>query len=773
MRKYLSYVTYIFFFLLALLFYAPFLSGARILAYRDLALYFFPFRYLMVKSVLGGHLPLWDRFVFCGHPLLATLQIGFFYPLTFIYYIVPFNLAFNYFSVIHYFLAGSFMYLLARHWGMKKIPATLAGLVFMLSGFLVSAANMNTTLTSITWLPLLFILFDRVLTDGRPRYTISLSLVFCLLFLGGEPTVSYISALMLFTYGLLSGRDFLRSAHKFIGAGVLALMLVSVQIIPFFELVINSVRTSRLSFEFFINMSSYPPRELVNLVVPFFWGNFIKQTYNKMLVGDNFQIWMLSAYVGIIPAVLMMFAFFRKNKIVFFLLAWAALSILLAMGKFTPVYNWAYSFFPGMKLIRYPVKFFSMAAFVMPLLAAFGLQNIMSYYREKKVALSFMGVLVVLMAVGFGILLFRESLYITYRSWFPRDLHFAFVDMIKVNFSAIIRHILVICLELAAVLVFFWLMVKGRIKNAVFGLVVILMVACDLFAANSLINIPVERQSLEGVSAFISPVINDKGLFRVFPCYEADASPVFYEDYSDVVEGLRDRFVPNLLITHNVSYLLGRESIESRRVIRLNEQLMTNSLEAALPLLSLYNVKYIFSSDKLNIKGLELANSEERFEGQFLLYRNNDHLPRAFLAAASRSVTGPEEALQALAVPGFSAYRTVIIENGPEKGSPFARGGLRFNSYDNNYAEIMVNTEDDCWLYMSDAMFPGWKALLDGKKVEIYNANYIGRAVFIPRGGHKVEFIYSPASFKIGALISGLTLLGLLGMGCYNLLLRK
>ncbi|MDD5593958.1 MAG: hypothetical protein PHG97_04400, partial [Candidatus Margulisbacteria bacterium] len=103
------------FLLTTLLFFARFLTGEQIMAFKDLSRYFYPLRYLMVAQVMSGHLPLWNPYIYCGFPLLATLQICFFYPLTVVYYLLPFNLGFNYYIILHYFLAACFMYALLRY----------------------------------------------------------------------------------------------------------------------------------------------------------------------------------------------------------------------------------------------------------------------------------------------------------------------------------------------------------------------------------------------------------------------------------------------------------------------------------------------------------------------------------------------------------------------------------------------------------------------------------------------------------------------------------
>ncbi|MBH0204076.1 MAG: YfhO family protein [Nitrospira sp.] len=57
-------------------------------------------------------------------------------------------------------------------------------------------------------------------------------------------------------------------------------------------------------------------------------------------------------------------------------------------------------------------------------------------------------------------------------------------------------------------------------------------------------------------------------------------------------------------------------------------------------------------------------------------------------------------------------------------------------------------------LVLTDAFYPGWKVRVDGEEQKILRANYLFRAVALPAGNHKVEFIYDPASFKVGLMIS-------------------
>jgi len=68
-------------------------------------------------------------------------------------------------------------------------------------------------------------------------------------------------------------------------------------------------------------------------------------------------------------------------------------------------------------------------------------------------------------------------------------------------------------------------------------------------------------------------------------------------------------------------------------------------------------------------------------------------------------------------------------------------------------------------LFVSETYYPGWRATLDGREVKIEPSHQIFRAIKVPAGEHKVKFVYDPLSFKIGSLISLLTLAGLIGIG--------
>jgi uncharacterized membrane protein YfhO len=69
--------------------------------------------------------------------------------------------------------------------------------------------------------------------------------------------------------------------------------------------------------------------------------------------------------------------------------------------------------------------------------------------------------------------------------------------------------------------------------------------------------------------------------------------------------------------------------------------------------------------------------------------------------------------------------------------------------------EVLVRSQRDAFLVLSEVFYPGWEARLDGREVEILCANYIFRAVLVPRGEHTVSLRYRPRSVLWGALLTG------------------
>lgn len=157
------------------------------------------------------------------------------------------------------------------------------------------------------------------------------------------------------------------------------------------------------------------------------------------------------------------------------------------------------------------------------------------------------------------------------------------------------------------------------------------------------------------------------------------------------------------------------------------------------------------------------------YDGEVRIYENRNAFPRAFVVHRVEEVSDMEEAIARMKGAGFDPAQVAVIEGELPPAQAAALGGgrgegrssVQFVKYEDNEVRLRVRTERAGLLVLSDTYYPGWKAYVDGEKVRIYPTDVALRSVFLEPGEHEVRFVFAPTSFKIGSLISGLSLLAL------------
>jgi hypothetical protein len=124
--------------------------------------------------------------------------------------------------------------------------------------------------------------------------------------------------------------------------------------------------------------------------------------------------------------------------------------------------------------------------------------------------------------------------------------------------------------------------------------------------------------------------------------------------------------------------------------------------------------------------------------------------------------------MDAVLDPSFDGRRTVVTPT-PLPGLPKATGGAspgagtaRITTYEPERVVVEATATRPSELVLTDLSFPGWKVTLDGKNADIHRVDYLMRGTSLPAGHHRVEFRYEPLSFRLGALVSLIALLGLI-----------
>jgi hypothetical protein len=150
------------------------------------------------------------------------------------------------------------------------------------------------------------------------------------------------------------------------------------------------------------------------------------------------------------------------------------------------------------------------------------------------------------------------------------------------------------------------------------------------------------------------------------------------------------------------------------------------------------------------------------------IFENARLLPRVWLATEVRILTDAE-ILNVIRQAKFSdgktwdARRVVLVESAFAftSASPDPNAKAEMTLAEPNQVSVKTKSAEPSILVLSANHYPGWRAYVDGRLVDTLRVDYNLRGVSLSAGEHNVEFVYRPKSVLIGAVISLLTLIGL------------
>lgn len=220
----------------AILFADVFVLGSGFYV-RDTFFDYLPSRFVFRQAVLGGELPLWNRFYSAGQPLAANPGFQAFYPGTWLCLLPSFLLGFNLEIVLHVALAAAGMFLMLRDRG-RGVEASIFGAVaFALGGAILSLTNLLPFLTAAAWWPLI-LMFVRRRSAGGIALALGMSL------LAAEQSIVIQTFLLL---AVFAGRALLD--RRVILGVVLAVAIGAVQLVPAVDLMRDTQRGRALTKE--------------------------------------------------------------------------------------------------------------------------------------------------------------------------------------------------------------------------------------------------------------------------------------------------------------------------------------------------------------------------------------------------------------------------------------------------------------------------------------------------------------------------------------------
>ena len=134
----------------------------------DVALQEIPWRKAVREAVKNGRLPLWNRFVLAGEPLLAVQQHAFFHPATWIGFLLPLAQAWTFEMALRYFLSLLCAYLFLRDLACGEAAALLGAVGWAFCDYMVFFLGYPLTPAAAPF-PLLLLGLRRLVSAGDRR----------------------------------------------------------------------------------------------------------------------------------------------------------------------------------------------------------------------------------------------------------------------------------------------------------------------------------------------------------------------------------------------------------------------------------------------------------------------------------------------------------------------------------------------------------------------------------------------------------------------------
>ncbi|MBI3813755.1 MAG: YfhO family protein [Nitrospinae bacterium] len=713
------------------------------------------------ETLRQGIIPLWNPYIFSGTPFIATLQTAIFYPLNLPFLFLPVSTAINWSIAFHLFLSEIFTYYLLKYYGIGRLGSIVAGIVYTFSApqiMHVYAGHLN-VLTAMVWTPPGFLFLDRFIREENWRYGIFLSLTITFQFLSGQPQYLFYSMIALSLYLLflligsrIDGNRWVKIGKKgimFFTAIFFSLALSAAQMFPTVEMIKYSTRET-LSYEW-ISMFSFPPENLITFLIPDFFGDMQKLHY----WGKNY-LWEMSVYAGIMPILLTTAAlFFFRNRAIWFFTGTAVISIIFAMGKYTPLLKFLYNYIPIFHLFRGNSKFIFLNALSIAVLSGFGADAVSKrLYMERQFRIVFTGffiLIIVSMFVMYAVFddtWFREAINrAVYSGDFFGGAEPVMQSGFEVTAAAFFRKS-VAWTMLLFILCFTILLLHSykKLKGKTFSVIIIAITILDLFAFGMRYMATFDSREVYWDEDVVKFLKKDIQPFRVIaPSMDANSG------MASRIETLGG-YEPMMLKRYS-------EFINFSQGYSQDKPDLYLSINSINRLTDLLNAKYLVlkSGDKVNHPSFKPVFNN----GRFSIFKNLNAMPRSFIVHKYKVIGDRDSVFKEMMSPEFNPADSVILEEDIEnifvKSADISPSPI-FMDYSPNHIKIEAISNTPCLLILGDSYYPGWRAFIDGNETKIYRANYVMRAVVLTKGRHTVEFIYTPLSFKIAVIISLITI---------------
>ena len=483
---------------------------------------------------------------------------------------------------------------------------------------------------------------------------------------------------------------------------------------------------SNSSFYQILRKSGYSPLESNQIVKnsPTYWGNqpFVEAP----------------AYVGIAVFFLFVFSvFLYRGNHRSWLLASIILSLLLSFGKnFSFLTDLFINYFPIYDKFRAVSSIQVILELCIPIMAILGLSSLFSVKimtKSKIRALNFTGMVFLLILI----VLYLIKGFLPFSGISDQFIDETIVEALiedrkEIYVSQLLKSFIFILIIYSLIFLF----IKEKLKKNYFIVSLAIIISTDLILFSK--NYVNDENFVDAVNVenpynldeVYKSIIDDKSDYRVLDLTENSTKPNYFFNsingyhaaklgrYNDVMDFYLNKNHLNTLSMLNTKYIIFNQEGE--------KQIFKNEFSSGSAWFVKENIN-VFDDDQ-EIKSLDTLNYKE--------------------ISVSQSFESKKY---------YNNTSSIVVA---EKKSDYIR-------YD-------VSSDDTGLIIFSEIFYPkGWKAYINDQEVTMERFNYILRGLEVPKGKHRLEFVFDPTIVKLSSNISLFSTLGFVFIILVMILKRK
>jgi hypothetical protein len=699
----------------------PLSADRMIFARGDFPLHFFGFSHYEAQRWWDGEVPLWNPYNYGGDPFAANVQSEVWYPPRWVSILLAGQNGWDIEALqlevaVHYWLASLMMYAFLRVLVRRPFAALAGSVLWTYSGYLTGYPMLQpAVLEAVAWLPLL--LLGVHLSITRPRWRVHgivlSGVMMGLSFLGGHTQtttqMTYFAAAYVVFLGWQHQIGWRGIIWRIALFGALGAALCAIQLLPALEFARLSYRAETFHYS--------------EISTGFTFTEWAQVLWPRLFNADYWPL-----YTGVAGLLLALGAILRAARQYAFWIGTVLVGLWLSLGGHAIAYDLFYLVAPGFAVFRGQERIASITIFAVVVLAAFQIAWLLDRRDQPPDAAEDR-------AEAHQFWLARGHLVITV---------LAFVVMI---FVVLIRgddgtqdpiSQTMGLVAFVSLLFYGWLIWRQREPhNRLIPAALLAVIVLDLFSfgvnsPNFVADTPDNR---------IQP-----------PDFEDILSTDHVEWHVDGAAGIETYgtywHIPDIYGT--VPFTLA--STVKLRQIRVDRRW------------EVWAVRYAtMIADVPDNVPVEAIGTGTNYDGEtYTLYELTDPRPFAWLVYQVRVSDDGDKGATAIMLEPWINLREIGVTTQP---LPFDLPGERpalsrvdaFNMVMPEYMEMSVSTGENALLTLPIADYPGWRATVDGKRVDIIDT-YAGLIGIPIRAGEnqKVTLRFVPTSLIVGGAISAL-----------------